>query len=308
MECKDLLGYLTTVLELEKQCRTMHTAILNYDGWIRKLEAIERQAEISKPGDKPVYDFKGFIGAFLMGGGGCGILGALFVFIANSLKGLLFGLFDWLFTLVKWSGYAIWIFGAVLCIWSVLATIQEFFEARKDFAKRQEQYNIDVANRAEAITQASKKKKSLLADRQILYKQYVSSKKVLSNYYSLNVIYPSYRSIVPVAMFTQYIQSRRCDKLEGAEGAYNKYESEIRQNIIIAKLDVIIEKLDHIATSQYELQQTLIESNRQVQTLCQAGFQAQERHMRVIEYQNQQSIQVQQAMGQYMVYRDLIRS
>lgn len=308
MDHKNLLEYLTTVLELEKQCRTMRTAILNYDGWIRKLEAIEQQEEIRKPGDKPVYDFRDSIVFFLMSVGLCGICGCFFVFVANYLKGLLFGLFDWLFALVRWGGYAVWLLGGVLCIWSVVTVIQEIFDARKEFAKTQEQYGIDVANRAEAIAQASEKKSGILVDRQILYKQYVATKKVLNNYYSLNVIYPSYRSIVPMAMFVQYIRSGRCDKLEGHEGAYNLYESEIRQNIIITKLDVIISKLDQIAASQYDLQQTILQSNREIMRLSRAQMQEQERHHQVVEYQNQQSIQTQQAIGRYMVYRDLILS
>ncbi|MBE6610114.1 MAG: hypothetical protein E7634_05565 [Ruminococcaceae bacterium] len=84
----------------------------------------------------------------------------------------------------------------------------------------------------------------------------------LSHVYAYNVVYPKYRELVPVTMFCEYLASGRCDALEGHEGAYNIYENELRQNIIISKLDTIASKLDSIRSSQYLLYTAISDSNR----------------------------------------------
>ena len=66
----------------------------------------------------------------------------------------------------------------------------------------------------------------------------------LEKMYSSNIIYKKYRSIVPMFMICEYLESNRCTKLEGHDGAYNMYEQELRANIIIDRLDIIIYKLD----------------------------------------------------------------
>ena len=45
--------------------------------------------------------------------------------------------------------------------------------------------------------------------------------------------------------------SGRCVVFEGHEGAYNIYENEIRLNVVIQKLDDVIQKLDQIQDNQY---------------------------------------------------------
>lgn len=61
----------------------------------------------------------------------------------------------------------------------------------------------------------------------------------MQQYYSLGYIYPSYRGIVPICTIYQYFDSGRCSRLDGHEGAYNLYESELRMDLILSKLDDI---------------------------------------------------------------------
>ena len=61
--------------------------------------------------------------------------------------------------------------------------------------------------------------------------------------YSLDVIFPKYRNIIAVSSFYEYLLSGRCDKLEGA---YNIFESELRMNLIINKIDDVIKHLEKI--------------------------------------------------------------
>lgn len=70
---------------------------------------------------------------------------------------------------------------------------------------------------------------------------------------SLNIIYPKYNTFVALTTIYEYLITGRCDSLTGNTGAYNLYEQELRSNIIIDKLDTIIEKLDSIKNNQYQM-------------------------------------------------------
>lgn len=85
---------------------------------------------------------------------------------------------------------------------------------------------------------------------------------VLRSYYEKNIIFPKYRGLVPVAMFYEYLASGRCTQLEGHEGAYNIFEQEVRMNLILTKLDDIIDRLDSIERNQYMLANAVREGNR----------------------------------------------
>ncbi|MBQ9692505.1 MAG: hypothetical protein IJV70_05050 [Clostridia bacterium] len=86
-------------------------------------------------------------------------------------------------------------------------------------------------------------------------------KLALSHVYAYNIVYPKYRELVPITMFCEYLASGRCSMLEGHEGAYNIYENELRQNIIISKLDTISRSLESIRSNQYLLYTAISEAN-----------------------------------------------
>jgi len=86
----------------------------------------------------------------------------------------------------------------------------------------------------------------------------------LEEHYSQGVIFPKYRNIIAVSAFYDYLASGRCDSLEGASGAYNLYETELRQNIIIAQLSLILKNINSIKDNQYSLYQELSKSNAEV--------------------------------------------
>ena len=54
--------------------------------------------------------------------------------------------------------------------------------------------------------------------------------------YAEDVIFPKYRHLLPMCSLWEYIQSGRCDKLEGPDGAYALLETEIQQKKIVADL------------------------------------------------------------------------
>lgn len=83
------------------------------------------------------------------------------------------------------------------------------------------------------------------------------AKKRLEELYNNNVVFPKYRNFIAVNQISEYIDSGRCTELEGTNGAYNLFENELRQNIIIDKLDTVINQLDQIRQNQYYIYQAL---------------------------------------------------
>ena len=83
-------------------------------------------------------------------------------------------------------------------------------------------------------------------------------------FYSCGVLFDKYRNFVAVAMFYEYLSAGRCSSLEGADGAYNIYESELRSNIIISKLSDIVESLEKIKDNQYMIYSAINEANKRL--------------------------------------------
>lgn len=83
----------------------------------------------------------------------------------------------------------------------------------------------------------------------------------LEKLYAENIIYPKYRNMVAVTTIYEYLESGRCNRLEGPDGAYNLYEMELRQNIIIGQLSVIASNLERIKENQFMLYNEIVEAN-----------------------------------------------
>lgn len=97
--------------------------------------------------------------------------------------------------------------------------------------------------------------------------QYNQTIQILNNYYSIDLIYPKYRGLIPVTTIYEYFDSGRCSTLKGHEGAYNLYESELRMNLIIDKLDEVIRRLDDISSNQHLLVQELKKAKSQIDNI-----------------------------------------
>ena len=75
--------------------------------------------------------------------------------------------------------------------------------------------------------------------------------------YSYDIIFGKYRDVVALSSFYEYLMSGRCSSLDGADGAYNTYENEIRMNRVIAQLDTVVSSLEDIKQNQYMMYQEL---------------------------------------------------
>lgn len=72
----------------------------------------------------------------------------------------------------------------------------------------------------------------------------------LQKLYDQNIIYEGYRNMIAVAQFYEYIASGMCDRLEGANGAYQQYQNFVNAGRICDKLDRISSQLDVIQRNQ----------------------------------------------------------
>lgn len=262
-----LRGYLKNIKDLEVLCyqqRELLRRLRERPAEIRQqLSALEASAKEEVDAPTPV------VISMLIGLG----MGLFYGVIYGAFGGAVLGLMVWVcqiiipmhlkfLTAIKWG--AIIGFGVVaayLLICSVIGGRKEkkSYPGRLTVFQKKQQDNearISVLRREMAV-QLPK----LLQESE---KKYAQTQQLLQSYYNLDIIYPSYRGIVPISTMCQYLDSGRCTQLSGHEGAYNLYENELRMNLIIGKLDTIIQQLDEISSSQRALAQELRQSNERI--------------------------------------------
>ena len=119
-----------------------------------------------------------------------------------------------------------------------------------EYEQDYEKYKMSIEEHKEEIERLISPHRELLC----------SLQDTLDKYYEKNVIFPKYRNLVAITMINEYLESGRCYELEGPDGAYNIYENELRQNLIISNLD-------KIRDNQYTLYQELTNSNKYVKEI-----------------------------------------
>ncbi len=85
--------------------------------------------------------------------------------------------------------------------------------------------------------------------------------------YSYNIVFSKYHNVVALSTFYEYLMAGRCISLEGADGAYNIYESEIRADRIIGQLSEVLVKLDDIKAGQYMIYTEMQQVNTNLNNL-----------------------------------------
>ncbi len=150
--------------------------------------------------------------------------------------------------------------------------IKDLQSYKEDVAKANDKYTREMDEYNKKQKKADEKYKHELA---IVNKNYDAAKKavlqmnepydnanqILQQLYDFDIIFPKYRNMVAMCTIFEYFESGRCTELGGPNGAYNLYESELRQNLIISKLDTIIDKLEEIKENQYLLYSEIRNTN-----------------------------------------------
>jgi len=143
---------------------------------------------------------------------------------------------------------------------------QDAYEAKL----REEHAKALVEDRARVseVQQAQRSVKSFLENTQQTLSK---TRALLTGLYGMNLLHPSYRNIVAVASFYQYVDTGICNTLEGPDGAYKLFMQESWFKTLTSKLDCILDSLEDIKANQYVLLDAIKSTNRQIKRLTQVA-------------------------------------
>ena len=114
--------------------------------------------------------------------------------------------------------------------------------------------NKEIKEKNIIIQEEAVRKKEMVANAIQRFREvYKYTCELLDRMYSENIIYQKYRNIQALSYIYEYLDSKRCDTLEGPNGAYSIYETEVRLDTIITKLDEVISRLGRIVNKQSNL-------------------------------------------------------
>lgn len=128
-------------------------------------------------------------------------------------------------------------------------------------------YKNNIKIRDAKYCEDLRKAEMLKVERNKLIQKKKQAKQYLDMVYSKNILFPKYRNMIAVLTIQEYFMSGRCNCLTGHEGAYNIYESELRQNIIINSLEAIQYSLEQIKQNQYMLYQAIQDAQDRIDNL-----------------------------------------
>lgn len=143
-------------------------------------------------------------------------------------------------------------------------------ELDREYRQEMQEYNKLVEDDKMRLRYEEVQRNFLYEQIASLQAQIKKSRDNLSYFYSKNVIDKIYyNDMVAIASFYQYFKRKQTyslgfDRSTGDTGAYRIYEYEKRMNIIITKLDTVIEKLDEIKSNQAVLYSTIIDANNKI--------------------------------------------
>ena len=265
MTRSELIQYMSMIVDMEKHCyiqkKVINKLLLIEDGLGRKnyfdkpREPIKQKIEIYFDlnfGEACMIALKAFVPVGFL------ILAILYYFIEdrewlNSITWKLFiyvGLFLFFACFIK------------MTIDDIAVDVRKNNDAKKMYAEALLQYNNCVENDNRRVEKELAQKPFLKREIQILTDKNNQSKQLLEELYSLNIRYSKYRNFVAASSILEYLESGRCDTLEGRDGAYNIFEEEIRLDRIILKLDDAINQLSRISNTQVLLYNEVSDSNR----------------------------------------------
>lgn len=279
MDEKNLMAYIKRIYQLESSLyhqKMLHRRLTNYVKRLTNAPEIPLEADYHEP-------HSSLLGCILFGVVAGGIIGA----ILGIPVSILFGAYEELTdgTNIYWAGQEPYnlsrcvpkyfpkividaiVIGAIL---GIISYIKQLAREKKNAKIISQKNQIIVTENQKNRDVASQKALIVKCEINALNSRIAATTRVLDTYYRQNVIFPKYwHDFVAISSFYEYLASGRTKQLEvsntGADvGAYNLYEKELRQNLIIAKLDDIIRRLDDISTNQRMLYDAIQEGNRKV--------------------------------------------
>lgn len=93
------------------------------------------------------------------------------------------------------------------------------------------------------------------------------AKKNLLDIYSKNILPAKYRSLNAVATLYEYLETGRCNTIEGHGGIYDTYETDLQRGMIIETLTDIRDSMYRIEANQQLLYRELQQANRTLSSI-----------------------------------------
>lgn len=177
------------------------------------------------------------------------------------------------------------IFAFLVFLWVAVDAKQDNDDRKEKYQQALAQYSIDVQNEEDAYQQALRLAEyydQLIAQQE---KKLADTRRLLQEAYDKGLLYGKYRNFVAVCSICEYLESGRCSELGGPDGAYNLFEQEIRMNLIITQLGLIISELDEIRENQAMLYDAISTGNHLTSQLIERTNES----IRLGEYNAQQN-------------------
>lgn len=137
-------------------------------------------------------------------------------------------------------------------------------EIESENQKKRDMYEKQLVAYSEEVADYESRGKAVMHE---LFDAKWNLEEALISLYEEGIIYSKYRNLVAVSTIYEYLASGRCDQLEGPNGAYNLYEMELRENIVIGQLSTITEHLEQIKENQYTLYYEIQNANRNSESM-----------------------------------------
>lgn len=310
-KCKE---YLKKVLDLELELYQLKRLKANIKNQLNKSQNFLNH---SKPAPKPAYKnsmadmvsltvFGGLFGAFI---GFTIWLVRVLIFLLGKYSLLFF--IGWLFTSFseireaagRISAHVV-PFGLIGAVIGFVIAILPWVDFLINKEKLEREYERKEADRQKRVTIQKKKLSGTYQMYQRCENSIKQTEQLLGQYYSLDIIYKKYRGLVPVGTMYEYFEAGLCTELTGHEGAYLIYERQLQANIIIGKLDQIIDRLDEIITNQRILAQSIQSSNKMIDGMCKS-LQNMEKNQEVNNYYSRISARNTQFLADYTFYKEI---
>lgn len=165
-------------------------------------------------------------------------------------------------TFLIWAGIPI-----ILFVVFTIFNISDIPSLKRDYKKSVADYEATWKKLQDRVDKERIEKKLLIEEKDSLYEIYQKQKKLLSDMYNLAIIHPKYRNWVAIASFYDYFDCGICSTMAGHEGAYNKYDEDLKFGILFGKLNEVIDMLGDIRSKQETICHMIEDGNRKSQKL-----------------------------------------
>ncbi|MBR1393410.1 MAG: zinc ribbon domain-containing protein [Ruminococcus sp.] len=184
-----------------------------------------------------------------------------------------------LFAVTTWETWAFLgiAYGIAFTI-SIVILIINRVKIQKKYSNEMSAYKNDVKSDNQRVEEEKNRIPLLEEHIRQLNSEIYELDQSLKKIYSYDVIFPKYRGdFVALNTMYEYLLSKRVYSLSstgrfGNDGAYNLYESELRQNMILNKLDVIIYQLEQIKANQRMLYDAIQEATDEMQKISSMAY------------------------------------